>query len=273
LLIPRERIWEPGHYELCAEASGTSFLRRCGSRNALPQASSWTRCTTAESAATAGEGRLASLRRGGPAAGVERALDPGRGCPPVEDPGRRTTAPHHGAALGSTPSRGCSNAFCGRRVRSDGTFADGRHRRLCADWGTKARFADETWEEPLLAQMPAIRLDAATTAGRCGARLHGSTRNDRSGTDPTPTARTRRTGRRWVDRRRCLRHPPRRTTGAAGRPRSPVIDTDCRGSCGRVADRDRRDRRDPEHSGGEGGSRPCHLGARCRGPRPSCQRG
>lgn len=57
---------------------------------------------------------------------------------------------------------------CGRRLRSDGTFADGRHRKLhvdpCAAWGRKARLADATWEVPLLAQAAAIELTDGTIA-------------------------------------------------------------------------------------------------------------
>jgi 4-carboxymuconolactone decarboxylase len=45
---------------------------------------------------------------------------------------------------------------CGRQLRNDGTFADGRHRKLPADpceaWGRKARLGDQTWEAPVLAQ-------------------------------------------------------------------------------------------------------------------------
>ena len=43
--------------------------------------------------------------------------------------------------------KGLIECVCGRRVRSDGTFADGRHRKLhanpCADWGKRARLGDE----------------------------------------------------------------------------------------------------------------------------------
>src|SRR5215213_7945431 len=52
---------------------------------------------------------------------------------------------------------------CARKVRSDGRFADGRHRKLhpepCDDWGTKARLGDETWEGPILAQLAQVELD------------------------------------------------------------------------------------------------------------------
>ncbi len=57
---------------------------------------------------------------------------------------------------------------CGRRLRSDGMFADGRHRKLhvgnCEAWGRKARLADATWEEPILAQLAGIELGDATIA-------------------------------------------------------------------------------------------------------------
>ena len=57
---------------------------------------------------------------------------------------------------------------CGRQLRNDGTFADGRHRKLHADpceaWGRKARLGDQTWEAPVLAQVANIALDDATIA-------------------------------------------------------------------------------------------------------------
>jgi DNA invertase Pin-like site-specific DNA recombinase len=62
--------------------------------------------------------------------------------------------------------KGLLECVCGRRVRSDGTFADGRHRKLhanpCEAWGKRARLGDEVWEEPILAQVEAIELDDAT---------------------------------------------------------------------------------------------------------------
>jgi hypothetical protein len=64
---------------------------------------------------------------------------------------------------------GLLECVCGRRVRSDGTFADGRHRKLhpepCLDWGTKARLGDETWEPAILAQLGAVELSDAVVAG------------------------------------------------------------------------------------------------------------
>jgi len=63
---------------------------------------------------------------------------------------------------------GLLECVCGRSVRSDGTFADGRHRKLhpdpCPAWGTKARLADTTWEAPVLAQLGGIELENATIA-------------------------------------------------------------------------------------------------------------
>jgi hypothetical protein len=61
---------------------------------------------------------------------------------------------------------GLLECVCGRRIRSDGTFADGRHRKLhpqpCEAWGDRARLGDETWETPILAQVAGIELDDAT---------------------------------------------------------------------------------------------------------------
>ena len=57
---------------------------------------------------------------------------------------------------------------CGRRLRNDGTFADGRHRKHhakpCEAWGRRARLGDETWERPVLAQVAAVALDEDTIA-------------------------------------------------------------------------------------------------------------
>jgi hypothetical protein len=47
-------------------------------------------------------------------------------------------------------------------------FSDGRHRKLhperCDAWGAKARLGDETWEDPILAQLAHVELDDATIA-------------------------------------------------------------------------------------------------------------
>jgi hypothetical protein len=93
---------------------------------------------------------------------------PWRASPPVSDElwarmedVRRTKTqgggPHR---LGRVDLLEC---VCGRRIRSDGTFADGRHRKLhpspCDAWGPQARLGDETWEAPVLAQVSGIELD------------------------------------------------------------------------------------------------------------------
>jgi len=63
---------------------------------------------------------------------------------------------------------GLLECVCGRRLRSDGTFADGRHRKLhpspCVDWGTRARLGEETWEQPVFAQVSQMSLDQRTFA-------------------------------------------------------------------------------------------------------------
>ena len=63
---------------------------------------------------------------------------------------------------------GLLECVCGRRLRNDGTFADGRHRKLhanpCDAWGRKARLGDATWEGPVLAQVAGIALDDVTLA-------------------------------------------------------------------------------------------------------------
>ena len=62
----------------------------------------------------------------------------------VEDVRRsKTRAGGRGRADRVDLLKGLIECVCGRRVRSDGTFADGRHRKLhvapCAEWGTRAR--------------------------------------------------------------------------------------------------------------------------------------
>jgi len=63
---------------------------------------------------------------------------------------------------------GLLECVCGRRIRNDGTFGDGRHRKLhsspCEAWGRKARLADAIWEESVLAQVAGIAVDDATIA-------------------------------------------------------------------------------------------------------------
>lgn len=63
---------------------------------------------------------------------------------------------------------GLLECVCGRQLRNDGTFADGRHRKLhaspCGAWGRKARLGDATWERPVLAQVAGIAVDDVTMA-------------------------------------------------------------------------------------------------------------
>ena len=63
---------------------------------------------------------------------------------------------------------GLLECVCGRQLRNDGTFADGRHRKLhaspCEAWGRRARLGDETWEGPVLAQVAGIAVDDVTMA-------------------------------------------------------------------------------------------------------------
>ena len=63
---------------------------------------------------------------------------------------------------------GLLECVCGRRLRSDGRFADGRYRKLhvrpCEAWGSKARITDATWEQPVIAQLAGIELGDATIA-------------------------------------------------------------------------------------------------------------
>ncbi len=63
---------------------------------------------------------------------------------------------------------GLLECVCGLRIRNDGTFGDGRHRKLhvnpCEAWGRKARLADAIWEGPMLAQVAGITVDDDTIA-------------------------------------------------------------------------------------------------------------
>ena len=107
----------------------------------------------------------------------ERRPAPWRTHPPVDDElwatvervrrmKTRGGGPHH---WGRTDLlAGLLECVCGRNIRSDGTFADGRHRKLhpdpCEEWGPQARYGDEVWEEPVLAQLAEMRLDDASIA-------------------------------------------------------------------------------------------------------------
>jgi hypothetical protein len=78
----------------------------------------------------------------------------------------RGGGPHHSGRVDLLA--GLLECVCGRRLRSDGTFADGQHRKLhqepCEAWGPRARLPDATWARPVLAQLGGIRLDGATIA-------------------------------------------------------------------------------------------------------------
>ena len=92
-----------------------------------------------------------------------RPLGEGRGGPPVHETGRRARRGDRVDLLAEL-----LECVCGRRIRSDGTFADGRHRKLhpdpCSDWGPQARLSDETWETPVLAQVGALELNDGVIA-------------------------------------------------------------------------------------------------------------
>ena len=113
---------------------------------------------------------------------------------------------------------------CGRRLRNDGTFADGRHRKLhanpCEAWGRKARLGDETWEAPVLAQVARHRARRRHhRVGRRRPRLEPPAGRDRQGPDRAPDARARAGACRRQHGRRCLPRPAEGAPPAAGRDR------------------------------------------------------
>jgi DNA invertase Pin-like site-specific DNA recombinase len=102
---------------------------------------------------------------------------PWRATPPVSDElWARVEEVRRAKTCGGGPKNwdrvdllgGLLECVCGRQLRNDGTFADGRHRKLhaapCEAWGRKARLGDETWEGPVLAQVAGIAVDDATMA-------------------------------------------------------------------------------------------------------------
>lgn len=110
--------------------------------------------------------------RRGRGRGAKRRAAPWRADPPVSDAlwGRVEDVRRSKTKGGGPRKRGRTDllgglleSVCGRRVRSDGTFADGRHRKLhpnpCEAWGDKARLGDETWEPAILGQLANIQLD------------------------------------------------------------------------------------------------------------------
>ena len=157
-----------------------------------------------------------------PAAADETRASPApwRANPPVSDElWARVEEVRRAKTRGGGPKRrdrvdllgGLLECVCGRRIRNDGTFGDGRHRKLhvkpCEAWGRKARIADDIWEGPMLAQVAGITVDDDTIASVVA--VLGSTSEagrDRPGPDrpadprARPRARRRRAGRRRVPR-------------------------------------------------------------------------
>ncbi len=106
---------------------------------------------------------------------------PWRADPPVSDAlWAQVEAVRRGRRRGGGPRHrgrvdllsGLLECVCGRRIRSDGTFADGQHRKRhvapCGAWGERARLADATWEAPILAQVSGVTIDHATRAALVG---------------------------------------------------------------------------------------------------------
>jgi DNA invertase Pin-like site-specific DNA recombinase len=106
-----------------------------------------------------------------------RRAAPWRADPPVSDAlWARAEEVRRNKARGGGPRQhervdllaGLLECVCGRRLRSDGTFANGQHRKLhpepCTAWGPRARLPDVTWEGPVLAQVSTMQLDDATIA-------------------------------------------------------------------------------------------------------------
>lgn len=67
------------------------------------------------------------------------------------------------------PLLGLLWCVCGRRIRADGMMGEGRRQRRarmhpqpCAEWGSQARYAAETWEAPIAAQLAGLRLEGPT---------------------------------------------------------------------------------------------------------------
>lgn len=109
--------------------------------------------------------------------GTEVRPAPWRSSPPVDDGlWERVQAVRSANTRGGGPRRvdqadpllGLLWCVCGRRIRADGMMGSGRRARMhpdpCADWGSQARYAAETWEAPIGAQVAGLRLDERTIA-------------------------------------------------------------------------------------------------------------
>ena len=114
-------------------------------------------------------------RHPGPA--ETRRPAPWRADPPVSDAlWARVEEVRRGKTRGGGPKLttrvdllgGLLECVCGRRLRSDGRFSDGQHRKLhpdpCQAWGRRARLPDATWELPVLAQVAGLDLNNTTIA-------------------------------------------------------------------------------------------------------------
>ena len=110
--------------------------------------------------------------------GETRRAAPWRATPPVSDElWARVEDVRRAKTRGGGPKQtrrvdllgGLLECVCGRRLRNDGRFSDGQHRKLhpgpCEPWGRRARLPDATWEAPVLAQVEGIELDDTTLAG------------------------------------------------------------------------------------------------------------
>jgi len=103
---------------------------------------------------------------------------------------------------------GLLECVCGRQLRNDGTFADGRHRKLhaapCEAWGRKARLGDETWEGPA---GPGRRHRGGRRhhgVRRRGSRVEQAAGRDRPGADRSADPRVGAGARWWPAGRRCV---------------------------------------------------------------------
>lgn len=113
--------------------------------------------------------------------GTEVCPAPWRASPPVDDAlWERVQAVRAANTRGGGPRRvdgadpllGLLWCVCARRIRADGMMGSGASQRRarmhpepCATWGPRARYAAETWEAPIAAQVAGLRLDEATIAG------------------------------------------------------------------------------------------------------------
>jgi DNA invertase Pin-like site-specific DNA recombinase len=110
--------------------------------------------------------------------GVEQLPAPWRAAPPVSDDLWATVQDVRQAnTRGGGPRRvdradpllGLLWCVCGRRIRADGMMGSGASQRRarmhpepCDEWGAQARYAAETWEEPIADQVASLRLDDRT---------------------------------------------------------------------------------------------------------------